>query len=347
MRTGLRLARTLVALAAVAIPLGCGGDGEPSLFVSTLAGSNLSGTTDGTGNAARFNNPVNVALDSQGNLYICDFDNNRIRRVTPQGVVTTVTVQANFARPFGITFTPDNQLYVQTDANDQGARDNTTGTLWRINLASGEASLVLRNLGRPRGLTALPDGRLVLVDNEHHFLRLLNLTTLAITHLAGVQDTPGYVDATGGTAQFNRPYGAAVTPQGNILVADQNNNRLRLVTPQGVVTTFAGDGTAGYRDGVRLQAQFNRPQDVAIDSAGNVYVSDNGNHRIRKIDTSGNVTTVAGTGSAGFADGEPSQAAFFGQEGIAVTPDGTTLYVADGTGGEEVPYHRVRRINLR
>jgi DNA-binding beta-propeller fold protein YncE len=101
------------------------------------------------------------------------------------------------------------------------------------------------------------------------------------------------------------------------------------------------------KDGPRLSAKFFHPRDVAIDNAGNVYVSDVGNHRIRRIDPQGRVQTVAGDGTAGFQDGAGAQARFFGQEALDVTPDGKTIYVADGNGGQPAePYHRIRRVTL-
>ncbi|MDQ3813151.1 MAG: SMP-30/gluconolactonase/LRE family protein [Armatimonadota bacterium] len=348
--------RNLTVLTVAVIPIvlgGCGGGGggpriPPPLqvTVNTLAGSAEPGATDGPANVARFNNPVNVEVDAAGNVYVADFDNNRIRRVTPQGVVSTVVNQPNFRTPFGIAFTPNGQLYVQTDANDTGQNTNNSGTIWRINIAAGTATVVARNIGRPRGLTALPDGRLVLVDNQAHDVRLMNPDTAVITELAGARGQAGFADGVNGGARFNRPYGSTVLPNGNIVVADQNNHRIRLVTPAGVVTTVAGSGTAGRLDGHRLQAQFTRPQDVAADNLNNIYVSDHDNHLIRRIDANGIVTTIAGDGTAGFADGPGLQARFFGQEGLDVSADGSVLYVADGNNGDGGPFHRIRRIPL-
>jgi sugar lactone lactonase YvrE len=288
---------------------------------------------------------VNVAVDAQSNAYVCDFDNSLIRKITPNGVVSTLTQQANFDRPFGIAFASDGQLYVQTDANDTGGRDGTTGTIWRINLTTGAATLVVKNAGRPRGLAGLPDGRLVLSDIVHHTISLLQPSTGVVTLLAGFPDVAGFVDATGSTARFNRPYGVTVTAAGDILVADTFNNRIRQVTLAGVVTTFAGTGVDGATDGPRLQALFNGPQDVKVAPGGVVYVDDTGNRCIRKIDAAGQVSPLAGNGTAGFRDGALLQAEFFGMEGFAVSRDGSAIYVADGSGGEDDQlFNRVRVI---
>ncbi len=353
MKSIVRQAGKWMAGGALTLALaGCGGSNvnvpgaqNPA---STLAGGATAGNADGPLASASFNNPVNVATDAAGNIYVCDFDNGRVRRITTAGVVETIVNQANFNTPFGIAFMPDGRLFVQTDANDTGARDGTTGTIWRVDIAARTATVVARNLnGRPRGIVALNNSQLVLCDLTRSDVRLLNVNTGVVRPLAGSSGTAGFVNGQGIAARFSRPYGPAITPEGNILLADQNNHALRLVTPAGVVTTFAGNGTAGFRDGDRSQALFNAPQDVDIDAAGNIYVSDNSNHRIRRIRPTGQVETIAGDGTAGFRDGTGAQARFQGQEGIALRNNGATLVIADGGGGVGGPFNRVRLLTLR
>ena len=168
-----------------------------------------------------------------------------------------------------------------------------------------------------------------------------------MTPFAGLEDCAGYVDGAGSAARLNRPYGVVLTPFGDVLVADQLNHVIRRVTAAGEVSTFAGDGIPDMVDGPIATARFNMPQDLAIDAAGNVYVSDLGNHRVRRISTAGVVETVAGNGTAGFADGAGTAAQFFGMEGLAVTSDGKTIFLADGTGGDTTQsFHRVRKITI-
>jgi sugar lactone lactonase YvrE len=132
-----------------------------------------------------------------------------------------------------------------------------------------------------------------------------------------------------------------------VLVADTNNHRLRQVTTDGVVTTFAGSGSDVPSDGPRLDAGLLRPWALARDGVGRIYVA-GGSSQVRRIELDGTVVTVAGDGSRGFADAEdPMSARFFGMEGIDVTPDGRFLYIADGTGGTTEPYHRVRRLQIQ
>jgi len=314
--------------------------------VTTIAGAGDPGDVDAQGTNARFMNPANIESDAQNNLYVTDFDNNTLRKINPNRDVSTLVRRNDFQRPFGVTFGPDGNVYVETDANDQGQRDGTTGTIWRVNPGNGNAAVVVRNVGRPRGLCVTQDGRIVLCNLTRHVVELMNPTNGNITFLAGTEGAPGFNDATGNQAQFSRPYGPAIAANGDILLADQDNNRIRRVTLAGVLTTFAGTGATGNLNTTRLNATFDHPQDVVVDANGNTYVSDNNNHLIRKIDPSGNVTTLAGTGVAGFADGQLLQAQFFGQEGFCLSSAGNSLFVADGTGGGADPFNRIRQVLL-
>ncbi len=311
----------------------------------TLSGGAQSGQVDGPREQARFNNPVNVVLGPDNNLYVADTDNGLIRVVRPSGMVHTLTRQENFSHPFGMAFGPDGTLYVQTDANDMGGRNNDTGTLWRVDRRTGAATVLVRDIGRPRSLLALADGTLVMADNRHHVVRRFNPTTLEVTELAGALDQPGYVDGARDAARFDEPCNLVLVGD-RIILADQNNHRLRTITMTGEVGTFAGSGEGTTRDGQDTAAAFNRPQGLAVDRDGNVFVTELSGYRVRHVTPQGLVTTVAGTGRAGFADGEPMQAEFFGLEGIDVSADGKVIYLADGNRGGMDPYHRIRRVML-
>jgi sugar lactone lactonase YvrE len=165
--------------------------------------------------------------------------------------------------------------------------------------------------------------------NVVQFTTSANLSAVvsAVTTFAG-NGTAGYVNATGISAQFNNPQGITVDKQGNIYVSDSFNNYIREITPAGVVTTFAGNGTAGYADGPAASAEFYAPRGLAIDAQGNLYVCDYGNSVIRKITPAGVVSTFAGNGAAGIMDGAATVAEFRGPSGIAFDGQGN-LYVAD------------------
>lgn len=314
--------------------------------VITLAGGAQSGLADGMGTSARFNNPANLALGPDGNVYVADHDNGEIRLVRPSGMTLTFTRQAGFSHPFGLAFAPDGTLYAQTDSDDRGDRSIHGGMIWRLDRRTGAATPVARNAGRPRGLLALPDGRLVMVDNEHHVVRLLDPRTGAMTDLAGVTDAPGFADGTGAAARFDQPSDVVLTSDNRLIVADRSNHRLRVVTLDGVVSTYVGTGAPGSIDGHWSTASFNLPQGLGVDAEGNVFVTEMGGFNVRRVSIDGMVTTVAGVGAPGYADGEAPQAMFFGMEGLDVSADGQTLYVADGNRGGTEASHRIRRIEL-
>jgi len=325
-------------------PVGSTVDFVPGVVVSTLAGSGASGRADGTGAAVGLDNPVSVAVAPGGNLFVVEYDNDQIRELTPAGVSSTVIAMGKLSQPFGIVAASNDVLYVDTDLDPQGSKSNTSGTIWRIDVSTQAATPVAPDIGRPRGVALLSDGRLALSDYRNNRILLLDSQTGAVTTLAG-NGCAGYADGQGTSAQFSTPYGLDVRADGTLVVADYGNHRLRTVTLDGTVGTLAGDGINGMIDGDVSQARFFWPKDIPIAGGGAIYVSDAGNHRIRRL-SSGHVQTLAGDGVGGYSDGAGNMAEFFGQEGIAVTSDGVTLYVADGTGGDTGPYHRVRAVSM-
>jgi sugar lactone lactonase YvrE len=321
---------------------GDGGVQPITTGVSTLAGAADSGNIDGSRAIARFNNPVNVLVGPDGLIYVADFDNSEIRAVTTDGTVSTIVKQQGFVRPFGLTFV-GKTLYVSTDNDDTGAHSLTSGTVWRVDTSDHTATVVVRDIGRPRGLATLSDGRIVMSDDLHHVVQILNPTTGVITPLAGKMDVAGFADGTGVNARFSTPWGVAVQADGTIVLADFGNQRIRTISLQGVVATMAGTGNASFADGTMQQAEFNNPEGISIAPNGDLFITDTGNFRIRKI--SGNVvTTFAGNGTGGFLDStDRLSAEFFGLEGLSVNADGSIVYVADGNRGEALPFNRVRQ----
>jgi sugar lactone lactonase YvrE len=324
----------------------------PNVTVATLAGMGMAGFVNGSAAEALFSNPVSISFDPiTGDLVVCDFENAAIRRLSmPTGTVTvsTLTMQPGFTLPYGIAVDATGTVYVDTDSNPQGGKNIATGTIWRVDTTTGLAVPIAENIGRPRGLAALPDGRLVLGDYQNARVRLLKPDTGEVTDLAGLYGCKGMADGKGKEARFSIPYGVAVLPDGKVIVADETNHRLRQVTPDGTVTTFAGDGGDGTVDGPRLKSRFSHPTALAADFFGNVFVADYGATRIRRIAIDGTVRTVAGDGTKGFKDGTGAEAQFYGIEGITSSLDGKTLYVADGSlgEGETSPYNRVRVITI-
>jgi DNA-binding beta-propeller fold protein YncE len=307
--------------------------------VSTLTGAADAGSDDGARGVARLNNPVNVAYHD-GVLYVADFDNSKIRRVDPEtGSATTLSLQPNFRKPFAMVF-DGSTLYVTTDTNStSGQQGPMTGSVWKI--VDGTATMLAENIGRPRGIAVL-DGKLVVSDYQHHTVSSIDKSSGVVTPIAGIWDGAGMAD--GAASMFSVPYGMAVL-DGKVIVADQNNHRIRAIDAAGTVTTIAGSGTAGFADGPAATAQLNKPQGISVVD-GVVYFTDLGNCRVRRI-AGGNVETVAGTAMCGFADGDDRLATqFYGLEGLVADPDGSRVYVADGNRGDGSSYNRVRRIEL-
>src|SRR5262249_8676270 len=224
-------------------------------------------------------------------------DNGAIRRSDANGNVETVYKATNFVRPFGLAFGADGTLYVSTDNDDTGAHDLMSGTVWKLDLGAGTttATVIVRGIGRARGLAVLPDGRLVMTDFLHQTIRTLDPSNGQITLVAGAQDVPGFMDGDASIARFNSPYGAGVIPGPKLIVADFENQRLREVALDGTTSTIAGTGTAAYMDGAALSAQFHHPESLAIDGSGTIYIGDIDNWRVRRLDaTFTTVDTLAG-----------------------------------------------------
>jgi len=302
------------------------------------------GYVDGPVNKAQFGNPANVEVGPDGSVYIADYDNNAIRVITTGGIVKTLFKQANFVQPFGLTFSPDGFLYVSTDWNDQGVKSATSGTVWRIDVKKKTGTVVLDNLGRPRGLKAISKTQIAMADIDHDIISILDTGAKSVTVIAGQADQTGHVNLNGSAARFNRPYGMALLPDGSLLVADTSNNCIRQVTLSGDVSDFAGSTAPGLGNGAALTATFNAPEDVSYTN-GSVYVADTGNHVIRRI-VSGEVSTEAGDGKQGFIVAPGLSAEFYGLEGISVRNGSSTLWIADGNLGDGSDHNHVRKITV-
>jgi streptogramin lyase len=322
----------------------------PAGVVTTIAGSanGSSGSEDGTGAAARFLGPSGLAVDGAGNVYVADSGNNTIRKVTPAGVVTTLAgkagstgsadgmgTTARFAQPEGVAVDGAGNVFVADSLNSTIRKITPAGLVSTLagtagSCGSADATGTSARFCTPQGVAVDPSGNVFVADYGNHTIRRIMPNGLVITFAGSASS--GSEDGTGTDARFARPTSVAVDAAGNLLVVDFGNNTIRKITPSGVVTTLAGKAdSSGSEDGTGAVARFNSPQGVAVDAAGNVYVTDSYNHTIRKVTPAGVVNTLAGTAdSSGSADGMGSAARFDGPVGVAVDGVGNVFVAEHG-----------------
>lgn len=311
--------------------------------VSTVAGGGAAGSSDGTGTAARLDEPRGVAIDVNGTLYVADYDNHLIRKITAAGVVTTLAGQADvagsvdglgtaalFRGPNGIAVDSTGVVYVADTGNRSIRRITAAGVVTTLTPSQG--------LNTPRGVAVDGTGRILVAEYGTHTIRTVAADG-SIATLAGTVGTPGTTDGSATSARFHFPAGLAVSSDGTVYVADTDNDTIRAIASGGNVTTIAGlAGRSSSVDGQGATARFDDPFAVAADADGVVYVADSAAHVIRRITPDGAVSTYAGSpGSYGSADGTGAAARFYSPFGVAVDTAGN-VYVADSFN------HTVRKI---
>lgn len=293
-------------------------------IVTTVAGNGAPGFSGdhGPAIAAEMNGPYGVALDSAGNLYIADSQNCFIRKViAATGIITTVVGIGNVPIVMGVPTVPQGYFgdgYAATDA--------------RMSL--------------PDGVAVDHAGNIYIADTGNNVIREVNASTDIITTVVG-NHKQGYSGDNGPavSAELNSPISVAADAGGNIFIVDAGNNRVReLATETGIITTVAGNGTAGYSGdgGPATTAELNSPASISIDSAGDLYIADLANNRIRKVNASSSIiNTVAGNGSVGFSgDGGPATSAtMHAPFGVAVDNAGD-LDIVDAYN------YRIREVNV-
>lgn len=332
--------------------------------ITTIAGTGGSGYAgdNGPAVAAELANPFAIAIDAAGNMYIADRGNNRIRKISTSGIISTVAgtgtggyngdnipaTTAQLYDPTGVATDGAGNVYVADKANNRIRKIDNAGIISTVagngvGMFSGDGGIATNaSLNTPRGIATDATGNLFIADQANQCVRKVNtsgiITTVAGNTINGYSGDGGPATA----ASFRNPYAVAVDAAGNLYIADVDNARIRKVSAAGMTSTVAGNGTNGYNgDWVQAtNATLYEPTGIAIDNYGTLYIADAWNHRIRAVSNTGIISTVAGSGVAGFSgDGASAMSAQLNNPyGIAVS--GGYIYVADNTN------NRIRSVTL-
>lgn len=335
-----------------------------SQIINTFAGTGTWGFSGDGGPAisAQLGSPIGLAVDGVGNIYIADYLNNRVRKVTPLGIISTfagngtfgysgdggLATSAQLRQPNGLTIDGAGNIYIADDFNHCVRRVTPAGIISTfagtgVQGYSGDGGpATSAQLNKPYGLTIDRMGNIYIAEYLNHCVRKVTpagiISTFAGTGVQGFSGDGGPAVS----AQLREPTGVIPDGAGNIYIADNSNYRVRKVTPAGIIFTFAGTGVGGYSGdgGPATNAQFYGPTGLTTDGAGNIYISDLVNQRIRRISPSGIISTFAGTGIQGFSgDGGPAiNAQLDNPQGLTTDAAGN-LYIADHWN------NRVRRVN--
>jgi len=310
--------KTLLVLQAVFFNL------KAQSIITTFAGTGVAGYSGDniSGLSAQLNGPDGIILDSIGNLYIADANNNRVRKINTSGIITTISgngtagyggdggpgILAELNIPVGLAMNKTGVLFIADEINNRIRELNTSGIIISI-AGNGTAgytgdggSGTLAELNNPTDIIIDDTGNVYIADGLNSTIRKLNtlgvITTIAGNGISGYIGDGGYATA----AELKYPCAIAIDKKGNLYVADAGNNCIRMINSLGIITTIAGNGTSGYigDGGNASSAKLNTPCGITFDSAGNLYIADTWNNVVRKIDTNGIIITIVGSGTQGY-----------------------------------------------
>jgi sugar lactone lactonase YvrE len=323
-------------------------------IITTVAGNGIPGFSGdgGPASAAKLSLPGGVAVDSAGNLFFSDINNNRVRMVTSGGVISTVAgngsqgfsgdggsaSSAQLNNQTGIAVDSSGDLFI-ADINNNRVRKVTPAGV--INTVAGNGTpgfsgdggpASSAQLSSPTGVAVDSEGNLFITDKSNN--RIRKVTPAGVINTVAGNGSKGFSGDGGpaSSASLSFPHSLTVDSAGNLFFTDLQNNRVRKVTPAGIISTVAGNGTPGFSGdgGPASAASLSYPTGIAVDSAGNLFIADQGNQRIRKVTSGGVISSAAGNGTQGFSgDGGPASAAQVNSPtGVAVDSEGN-LFFAD------------------
>lgn len=362
--------RILIALprSVAAFVLSAGllfGSASQAQSIDTIAGNGTFGYSGdgGAATSASLAGPYDVVVDAAGNRYIADLLNHRIRKLTPAGVITTVAgngtsgfsgdggqaTSAQVGNVYQLAVDAAGALYLADFSNNRVRKVSPSGVISTIagndtpGFSGDGGPATSAGLRRPWGIAVDGAGNVYFSDYENHRVRMVTpagiISTVAGNGIAGFGGDGGQATSAG----LSYPLGISIDTSGNLYIADQANNRIRKVTSSGIISTVAGNGAVGFSGdgGPATSASFRTVRDVAADNSGNLYVSDSGNYRIRKISSAGGISTIAGNGTRGFSgDGGPAiNASINYSTGVATDAAGDMLFTDQGN-------NRVRKVVL-
>jgi len=342
---------------------------SPPAIITTVAGNgtnSISGDGGAATNAA-LNYPAGVAMDSQGNLFIADYANNRVRKVNNNGIITTVAgsalagngngsfsgdggpaTSAALNGPYAVAVDAWGNLFIEDQGDDRVRKVNTNGIITTVagngtHSFSGDSGFATNAaLANPAGVAVDVAGNLYIADFENLRIRKV-FTNGIITTVAGNGNRSFSGD--GGAAinaGLDSPYGLTVDAAGNLFIADTANERIRKVDTNGIITSVAGTGEGTFHGdgGAATNSALNQPTAVAVDAGGNLFIADLGNNRIRRVDTNGIITTVAGNGNRSFSgDGG------FATNGAVNTPLGIMVDTGGNLVFADTGNERIRKVS--
>jgi trimeric autotransporter adhesin len=324
--------------------------------INTIAGSAIAGYGGDGGQAtvASLNNPIGVAVDVSGNLYIGDWDNNRVRKVNTSGIITTIAgigiegysgdggqaTAAEISTPGGLAIDTLGNVYIPELAGNRIQKvDVSTGIITTVagdgvgGSGGDGGAATAANLDYPTGVALDKKGNLYIADDINNRVRIVDTSGVINTYAGNGIFGYGGDGGPATAAELEAPTGLASDAAGNLYFGDQENSRIRVVNSSGIISTYAGNGVVGYTGnaGPATAAELDHPEEVALDASGNLYIDDEGNDEIRIVSPAGTIKRFAGVPTIGnfSGDGGPASAAeLSGPQGVCADYAGN-IYIAD------------------